>query len=158
MKAELITCQGCQKDKPPDQYSSRSDRSGRLRPYCKLCSNDIQRARYHNHKIRSPFKHLCTRVKARAKSKGVPFNLTPEYLESIWTGFCPVLGVGLSFETDRRQPDAVQLDRLVPEEGYVIGNVWFMSSKANRMKDAATVDEVEALFNWMVTAHESRVH
>jgi hypothetical protein len=112
--------------------------------------NEAQRIRYERHKQESPFKHKCTRARARASNLKVPFDLTPEYLESIWTGICPVLGAPISFtQKDRTDEFAAELDRFVPELGYTQGNVTFLSRKANRLKNSASVPELERLLEWM---------
>ena len=73
-------CIRCQFEQTEDNFPVRNDRSGRLRPYCKDCSNNEQRSRYEVYKRRNPFLHKCNRAKSRAKQLQVPFDLTPEYL------------------------------------------------------------------------------
>lgn len=143
-------CKSCGIEKDEVDFPVRNDRSGRLRPYCKACANDVQRARYLSHKKESPFIHKCTRARTRANSLKVPFDLTPEYLESIWTGICPALGVDISFtEKDRTDEFAAELDRFIPELGYTKGNVTFLSRKANRLKNSASISDLEGILNWM---------
>tara|TARA_R110002020_G_scaffold203484_2_gene407159 strand:- start:141 stop:407 length:267 start_codon:yes stop_codon:yes gene_type:complete len=79
----------------------------------------------------------------------VPFDLTPEYLNSVWTGFCPVRGVALNLVTDRKDEDAAELDRFNPNMGYVKGNVHWLSRKANRLKNNTSVEDLENLLGWM---------
>lgn len=143
-------CQCCLIEKPLKDFPTRKDRSNKLRPYCRDCSNNINKARYIYHKQSNPFKHKCTRVKSRASHLKVPFNLTPEYLESLWMGMCPALGVPISFtEKDRTDEYAAELDRFIPELGYVKGNVTFLSRKANRLKNSASISDLEGILNWM---------
>ena len=144
-----MLCQSCEEDKELSEFPVRKDRSGRLRPYCKTCANKIGRARYTSHRKNNPFLHRCTRAKNRASGLGLPFDLTPEYLESIWTGTCPVLGVSLNLVTDRSDEYAAELDRFDPEKGYVQGNVHWLSRKANRIKNNTTVEILENLLEWM---------
>ena len=120
------------------------------RPYCKQCARDGQRARYVAHKRNSPFKAKATRARSRSQFLRVPFDLTPEYLESIWTGVCPVLGIPISItEKDRSDEFAAELDRFVPALGYVQGNVTFLSRRANRLKNNVTTKELKQLIEWM---------
>ena len=144
-----MICRGCLQDHPIEDFTQRKDRSGRYRPYCKTCRNDIVRARYNNHKRTSPFKLKCSRAKSRAQGIKVPFDLTPEYLESIWTGYCPVSGIELKWETDRSDEAAAELDRFDPTKGYVKGNVVFLSRRINRLKNNATSEELRKLLEWM---------
>lgn len=143
-------CQCCQRTLPISEFPVRNDRSGKLRPYCKQCARDGQRARYSSHKRQSPFKLKTTRARSRSQNLKVPFDLTPEYLESIWTGICPVFGVPISItEKDRSDEFAAELDRFIPALGYVQGNVMFLSRRANRLKNNVTTKELRQLITWM---------
>lgn len=150
-------CKWCKEEKPVEQFPVRNDRSGRLRPYCYSCVNQISRARYEVHRQESPFKLKCSRTRTRAKSLGLDFNLTPEYLESIWTGVCPVLNdtIYLS-ERSRTDEFVAELDRFIPSKGYIIGNVHFLSRKANRLKNNVTTKELQQLINWMNNIENSQ--
>jgi len=146
----MQTCTHCQISKEDLEFPVRNDRSGRLRPYCKSCSNNIQRSRYEVYKKRNPFLHKCNRAKSRASQLKLPFNLTPDYLESLWTGTCPITGEAISFvERDRSDEFAAELDRFVPALGYVQGNVSFISRKMNRLKNSATTEQLQKLLDWM---------
>jgi hypothetical protein len=149
-----MLCQSCEKDKDPTEFPIRKDRSDKLRPYCKVCANDINKARYSSHRKNNPFLHRCTRAKSRAASLELPFDLTPEYLESIWTGVCPVLGVELNLVTDRSDEYAAELDRFNPSLGYTKGNVHWLSRKANRIKNNTSVEILEKLLEWMKNASD----
>lgn len=143
-------CQSCEQLLPIAEYPVRNDRSGRYRPYCKACARDGQRARYAAHKRQSPFKLKLTRARSRAQYLKVPFDLTVEHLEKIWTGVCPVLGVAISLtEKDRADEFAAELDRFIPSRGYTIGNVAFLSRRANRLKNNTTIAELKQLLDWM---------
>lgn len=143
-------CQSCALVKLVSEFPVRNDRSGRYRPYCKDCAKDSQRARYAAHKRQQPFKLRATRARSRAQGLRVPFDLTADYLESIWSGTCPVLGVEIHlYDTDRSDEFAAELDRFTPELGYVKGNVAFLSRRANRLKNNTTTHELRQLLNWM---------
>lgn len=144
-----MICRGCSIDKDLEEYPVRNDRSGRLRPYCYSCVNVIARARYSSYRQTEPFKHKCTRAKARAQSLKVPFDLTPEYLESIWTGVCPVINTPISLLEQRDNEFAAELDRFIPSKGYIQGNVAFLSRRANRLKNNVTTKELQQLIDWM---------
>ena len=86
----------------------------------------------------------------------VPFDLTAEYLASIWTGVCPVFGVAIYLGTDRADERAAELDRFTPELGYVEGNVAFLSRRANRLKNNTTTLELKQLLKWMEDYEHAR--
>lgn len=92
----------------------------------------------------------------RAIKKGLPFDLTTDYLAEIFPDdfICPVLGIKMEWGGGRggggcATDNSPSLDRFVPELGYVPGNVAIISHKANSMKGNGTVEEHEKLLQWM---------
>lgn len=145
-----LLCKGCQLNKDDSFFPLRKDRSnGTRRPYCTDCNRDIAKARYNNHKRNSYFKLKASRAKSRAQYLKVPFDLDADYLESIWTDTCPVLGVVLHKYHKQGDEDSAELDRNIPSLGYVRGNVTFLSRRANRSKQDLSLDEMRAMVKWM---------
>jgi len=101
--------------------------------------------------------NILTTVKARAKKKNLPFNLTQIYLKSIVTDSCPIFGFPLMWERKTSNThraayfDSPSLDRLIPEKGYVEGNVVWVSMKANYIKSNATSEELIKVAEWLKT-------
>lgn len=80
---------------------------------------------------------------ARASRKGLPFTIG---LEDIGAPLvCPVLGMPLNWLRTRHGPDSPSLDRIRNEVGYVPGNVWVISRRANTIKSDATPAELRAV-------------
>ena len=147
-----MICSGCERDLPEETFPLRKDVITKdvRRPYCNECRNDISRARYAHHKREQPFKLRASRAKSRASYLKVPYNLDAAYLESIWNGKCPVFGHEIYlFGSDRADEYAAELDRIVPERGYVKGNVAFLSRRANRLKNNVTSQELLQLYTWL---------
>jgi len=95
-----------------------------------------------------------TRARDRAKEKGVPFNITLEYLRSIATDSCPIFHTPFSWGASglgkgKFKDNGPQLDRIVPELGYIVGNVAFISHRANRIKDNGTMQEHYDIADWI---------
>ena len=93
-------------------------------------------------------------AKNRAQEKNLPFNVTAEYLRSIATNECPIFKTSLDWGTSglgfgKAKPNGPQLDRIIPELGYVIGNVAFISRRANRIKDNGTMQEHYDIADWI---------
>lgn len=94
-------------------------------------------------------------AKSRARRKGVPFELTMDDLPEEYPETCPLLGVPLEIPKYSRmdgttkskgpQRHAPSLDRIDPDKGYVKGNIWIISVKANAMKSDATLEELKTL-------------
>ena len=83
-------------------------------------------------------------IKHRARKLGVPFNLTAQYLKSIAADICPVLGIPLICSTGNTGPtnNSPTVDRLIPNLGYVEGNVMVVSKLANQIKSCATPEQI----------------
>lgn len=65
---------------------------------------------------------------------------------------CPVLGIKLKYDNKRGyRPDSPSIDRIIPELGYVKGNVAIISFRANMIKSDAGVEELQKVLKWMQT-------
>lgn len=90
-----------------------------------------------------PFRYAYKRLKMRATKCGLPFDLDEDYLKSIWTGVCAIFGTTLQlpYSTASQAPDKATVDKVVPELGYVKGNVQWVSNRANIIKSFGDADE-----------------
>jgi len=87
---------------------------------------------------------MLTRAKSRAKQKNIPFNLTLEDIEVPET--CPLLGIPIEIQPKKgHHPNSPSLDKIIPEKGYIKGNVWVISNRANTLKNDATLQELKTL-------------
>jgi hypothetical protein len=103
-------------------------------------------------RARLPQEALVIQAKSRAKRDGLPYNLTIEGLH--WPTHCPIFGLELDYNKTNPGERTIRhsvptLDRKVNELGYVLGNVFVISHRANRIKSDATVEELEAVLNYM---------
>lgn len=104
-----------------------------------------------------PKMSLYRAAKQRAKAQKLPFDI--EFSDLVFPERCPILGVVLrSYAgTAEKQPggraDSFSLDRIVPELGYVKGNVQIVSQKANAMKNNATAEELKKFAEWVYYTH-----
>lgn len=91
-------------------------------------------------------------ARSRAKEKGFPFNITVEYILSITPDVCPVFGVDFDFAgTGRIRPESPSIDKIIPEKGYVMGNIAVISMKANSIKRDATLHDIKKVVAWLET-------
>lgn len=98
---------------------------------------------------RKPENRMLNRARARAKANGIDFNLDIEDI-NIPT-HCPLLGIELYIAEGLKsvKDHSASLDRINSAKGYVKGNVWVISHRANTMKSNATLAEMEMLAsNW----------
>ena len=102
---------------------------------CEACRGVCNKDRFLN----DPRIQIWTNASWRAKRAAVPFSITRE--DIIIPRNCPILGVSSQtwkFTPKRQFP---RLDRLWPELGYVPGNVFVISHRANRIKSNGTAIE-----------------
>lgn len=137
-------CPACGEAKPHDCFSpDRRKRDGRA-TYCRTCHNEKYPTKRRYHADQRPA--LVTLARKRAKKANVPCTICAEDLSVPPT--CPVLGIPLSIGVGTCHPGSPTIDRHVPSRGYVPGNVTVISSKANRIKNNATVEELRAVLRW----------
>lgn len=97
---------------------------------------------------------LVSGAKHRAKDKNISFDIDLDYVRSMvgenaeFASHCPVFGIPLNWSCLRGNgngplPNSPSLDRLDPERGYVKGNIWIISHRANTIKSNATHEELK---------------
>ena len=107
--------------------------------------------------LSSKQQHISTylrNARSRARRDNVPFSLTKEYLLSIATDECPIFHTPFEWGVSglgkgNTKDNCPTLDRILPELGYVEGNVAFLSHRANRIKDNGTMQEHYAIADWI---------
>lgn len=162
---KLITikcdCCGREFEKPLSEYN-RNIKLGRAN-YCsracsgKMCNkNNKQKGNpsslnpYVRRDQYTPFRYYFRNAKKRFKE----FNLTLEYLKQLWEeqkGICPYTGIHLQlaeYKTNHNNPIyTASLDRIDSSKGYVIGNVQFISTAINYMKNNISHNDTIKLCN-----------
>lgn len=151
---------------------------GSRRPDCKQCKQKAEaerrskdgeavrakeRERYHknrdkelaamkryrsNLKESNYFKFFIMNKKKAMLRAGVPWDLDETYLRELFTGVCPVFGYEIHVGGAKDDHKA-ELDHLVPSKGYIKGNVRWISSRANRLKSDASIDELKKVLKYM---------
>ena len=106
------------------------------------------------------------KIKERATKKGFEFNLTLEYLMSIFNGKCALSGLEIQFGKHWKMmsDQPASLDRIDNTKGYIIGNVQFISTAINYMKNNMSHRDTIKLCNIIAKhvvelgAYDSPVH
>jgi len=101
-------------------------------------------------KCGTPEYGLWKHARRRARELHLPFDLSVS--DIVIPTMCPVLRLPLIVGKNKPSPNSPSLDRIIPTKGYVKGNVWVLSHRANRMKGTATLCELQALIDGMVHA------
>lgn len=107
---------------------------------------ELNRRKY-QFELDHPTWYLCKKAKCRAKKHGIPFGITREDIKIPEN--CPILGIPLKRNLKVVGPDSPTLDRIVPEKGYVLGNIAVISHKANAIKQNATAEEILRVAIWL---------
>jgi hypothetical protein len=94
----------------------------------------------------NPAHYLWYVARTRSRKFGVEFSITEE--DIIIPKYCPILEIFLS-KGDGYLPNAMSLDRVDNNKGYIPGNVRVISRKANLMKSSLTIDILEKLIKYI---------
>lgn len=135
-----MICKSCGKDKPEITFSQhRGCVSGYDTSRCKDCKKsawDWQQVSYE--------KRMLHRTKARAKRRGIEYDLSLE--DIIFPSHCPVFNQPFIYG----DPDwTFSIDRKDNSKGYVKDNIMIISNKANRLKNNASLKDFEMLINYL---------
>lgn len=85
---------------------------------------------------------ILERAKRRSKVQNLPFNI--EINDIIIPKYCPILEIRLERNYGGKpKSNSPSLDKIIPELGYVKGNIRVISHKANMMKNNATEKELK---------------
>lgn len=157
---DTIVCPVCNQELPYYNFSvAPRSKTGRMW-VCKDCyqakpigMSDTQFRKkydqeYHNRVLeqkRQEFdrhieRYILTRAKNRAKKLGLDFNL--ELSDIVIPEICPLLEVPIVLGNADDYEYSPSIDRIDNSKGYVKGNVWIISKKANSMKNSATKEEL----------------
>ena len=87
----------------------------------------------------------------KSEVKNLPFDLTLDYIRSIWpkNDSCPILKTPFEIAPKgSNRNTSASIDRVIPSKGYTKGNVVIISMLANRIKNNATAEQVQAVGNY----------
>lgn len=129
---------------------------GRQGKYCSdSCGNKVRTKRHYDNNpekfqlIRDKYnanytKAAHARLKCRAKRLGIPFSICVS--DIIVPALCPVLCIPLQVNIGKGyHASSPSVDRIVPELGYVKGNIRVISARANLLKNDASELELSAV-------------
>ena len=151
----LFKCYSCNELLPVSSFYkyNKKSRSGRKdifgNSFCSTCKS----CGIKTYTSKSPEAKLLQSAKKRAKDKGFYFGITLEDIEI--PEYCPVLGVklkgtvGQGTQAGGSIPNSPTLDRLDNSEGYTPENIRVISHRANTVKSNSTLEELEAVIEYM---------
>lgn len=89
--------------------------------------------------IRSLYKS----AKSRAKQRSEEFSIDLE--DVVVPDKCPILGIPLKYNRGIKEDNSYSLDRIDSSKGYIKGNIWVISLRANRIKNDSTPQELRLI-------------
>lgn len=137
-------CRSCGVQKPLSEFYRKG--TGRT-AHCIECTKVKVRTeeyriyqRYYQKKNTTVEQSMLNRSKSRAKKKGFEHDIALE--DIVIPDKCPLLGIPLIKGENSVHDNSPTLDRIDSTKGYVKGNVWVISYKANTIKSNATPEEL----------------
>lgn len=94
-----------------------------------------------------PEKRMFNAARVTARKQNLPFNIKLE--DIVIPEVCPVFGIPLEVTAGPRTNNTPSLDKIIPELGYVKGNIRVISFRANRLKSDASLEEIQKLLLYM---------
>lgn len=104
---------------------------------------DWRRAYERKHYHANPQRYMLKSAADRAKKYGFACTITEA--DIVVPEFCPLLGLRLERGTGKQHAASPSLDKIRPELGYVPGNIWVISHRANELKRDAGLEELQTL-------------
>ncbi|QNL30566.1 HNH endonuclease [Gordonia phage SpeedDemon] len=121
--------------------------------FCFRCKAKVDNAR-RSESVEAYFAEKFLRTRQRAKSLGVPFDLTKDFLLDRWIeqrGHCFYTDVTLVCAAGQGyHKHSCSVDRINFDGGYTVDNCVLITDRANTMKSDATLAEMAA---WMPEWH-----
>lgn len=164
-KKQTKICSSCKSELSLDCFSLNSAAKDKLQYSCRDCQIARLRKRdksvikqysikYRNQKrndLRWRLMQLLNSSKARSILKNREHTITLEDLLRIYPvdGNCPIFGFKLEWNSAGFRETSPSIDRIDSSKGYTIDNVQIISWKANRIKNYATVEELEMIVSYL---------
>jgi len=140
-------CDGCEEYVVQYYKDNREKEIARAQKSLKKKSREEQNTYKKKLNRQNPLSNILQQARRRAKLKNVPFDITVNDIET--PEFCPVLGLHLAVNENHAKDNSMTIDRIIPELGYVKGNVAIISHKANTIKNNATIEDLEKVLQWL---------
>jgi hypothetical protein len=143
-------CYSCKTVKPLSDFFKNCSKKDGYSYECKQCSSAMAVNSKKNNPITTQTTKMLVNARNRAIKKKLLFDLDIDYVRSLVVSRCPVFNMPLEWSAYRGNerlplPNSPSLDRIDPTRGYVKGNVWIISHKANMFKSYATHEELKTL-------------
>lgn len=148
MEANSKRCSVCKEIKNLSLFGVRKKAKDGRNYRCKVCQSKSSRDSRSRNPMATQVGTMIKKAKERSALKKLPFDIDFEYLLDRAPSHCPIFNMPLEWSCFRSEkkgplPNSPSLDRIVPDLGYVKGNVWIISHRANTIKSNATHEELK---------------
>lgn len=162
------TCNRCNKEKLLSEFSVNNKAKDRLQYRCRTCdvkyqaqrrdANKDQFAEYSREYQRNRRKDFDYRLqmlinasKQRARLNAREHDICVADIKAIYPvdGRCPIFGLKLEFNDAGFRDNSPSIDRIDSAKGYTRDNIQVISWKANRIKGAASLQDLEMLVAYL---------
>lgn len=151
-------CTACKETLPILKFWKNRSKKDGLYDTCKECCIPYFKEHHRQNRIKQVIadyklvwaKDAISRIRRRARSEAVPFDLTVEQLLGLMTEHCPVFHKTLDYQSVKTHDWVASIDRLDGSLGYIFKNVVVISYMANRMKSNASLNEIKKVAAWVV--------
>lgn len=103
-------------------------------------------------------KEVLSSARCRAVKKKLEFNISLEYLKSLWNkqrGKCSITGLDMThIILNGKMRTSLSIDRIDSNKGYTVDNVQLVCIVANMMKNNMTLNELKYFCNLIVQNNE----
>jgi hypothetical protein len=111
----------------------------------RICASTREHSRKKH--ARDPRYKMLASAKQRAVLYGRECTLTLD--DIVIPERCPLLGLKITTGSRQQKSSSPSLDRKSSSKGYVPGNIWVVSWRANRVKSDSTLEELKLIVkNW----------
>lgn len=150
-------CKNCNQEKDLSEFNKnknicRECDNERIRKYRKKNKEKIK-VLVHEKYLQDPLKKILQSHKSICKKKNIPFSgydVLYEHLKPIFDrGECEYCGKKFTPGNETLRNDSPSLDRLISENGYIVGNIAILCHDCNRRKQDISVEEMRKLINWV---------
>ena len=73
----------------------------------------------------------------------------PDGQKTGYPDYCPILGIKLELNNKTTADNSPSFDKVLPERGYVKGNVQIISYKANRLKSNMSIEDFKKFIEYI---------
>lgn len=160
--SNMKECSKCKCNKDLIEFHKLKQSKDGLSSQCKSCKKKYDEKYRQSDKIQSLYKsddyklskinafnnnfleRKLLGIKSRLKHKGTKTEFSIKSTDLEKPTYCPLLGIKLDYEIGkgRKNWNAVSIDRIDNNKGYIPGNVWVISKLANTMKNCASISEL----------------